>query len=103
MSIKQEKQNSNLPLALVILDGWGIAEPSKGNAVSQAKTPVMDGLIKRYPNTKLCAHGKCVGLPTEQDGNSEAGHMNIGAGRLVEQDAVKIGRSIKNGTFFKGP
>lgn len=94
---------NNIPLILVILDGWGIAEPSKGNAVTNAKTPFIDSLIKKYPHTYLCAHGKCVGLPLTQDGNSEAGHMNIGAGRIVEQDAVKISRSINEGTFFKNP
>lgn len=90
-------------MILIILDGWGIAKPSRGNAVTLAKTPVMDGLIKKYPNTELCAHGKCVGLPPVQDGNSEAGHMNIGAGRIVEQDAVRIGKSINDSTFFKNP
>ncbi len=88
-------------MILIILDGWGIAEPSKGNAITLAKTPVMDGLVKKYPDTQLCAYGKCVGLPPKQSGNSEAGHMNIGAGRIVEQDAVGIGKSINQGTFFK--
>ncbi len=91
----------NLPMILVILDGWGIAEPNRGNAIALAKTPIIDSLFKKYPNTILRAHGKYVGLPPKQDGNSEAGHMNIGAGRLVEQDAVKITKSIKDGTFFK--
>ncbi len=100
---RKDKTNNNLPLILVILDGWGIAKPSKGNAITSAKTPVMDGVRERYPYSQLCAYGKCVGLPAKQDGNSEAGHMNIGAGRLVEQDVVKISRSIKNGTFFKNP
>ncbi len=92
---------NNLPMILVILDGWGIAKPSQGNAVSLAKTPTMDGLIKKYPNTILSASGKEVGLPPLQAGNSEAGHMNIGAGRIVEQDVVKISKSINEGTFFK--
>ncbi|OGF28245.1 phosphoglycerate mutase (2,3-diphosphoglycerate-independent) [Candidatus Falkowbacteria bacterium RIFOXYA2_FULL_47_9] len=91
------------PLILIILDGWGIAQPGKGNALSQAKIPTMLGLAKHYPHTELCAHGRCVGLPDKQEGNSEAGHMNIGAGRIVYQDVVKIGRSINNGTFFKNP
>lgn len=98
---KKDKQNNNLPMILIILDGWGITKPSKGNAVALAKTPTMDGLIKRYPYTELCAYGKCVGLPPKQSGNSEAGHMNIGAGRIVEQDAVGICKSINQGTFFK--
>ncbi len=93
----------NLPMILIILDGWGIGKPNKGNAVSLAYTPVMDKLFKSYPGTLLHAHGKYVGLPIKQDGNSEAGHMNIGAGRLVEQDVVKITHNIKDGTFFKNP
>lgn len=96
---KQEK--NNLPIILVILDGWGIAEPNKGNAITLAKTPTIDGLLKKYPTTEICAAGKCAGLPPKQVGNSEAGHMNIGAGRLVEQDVVKISKSINEGTFFK--
>lgn len=99
---KGEKIN-NFPMILVILDGWGIAPPSKGNAVTNAKTPFIDSLIKKYPHTELCVYGKCVGLPPEQDGNSEAGHMNIGAGRVVEQDAVRISRDINQGLFFKNP
>lgn len=100
MKNKNNKIN-NLPMIFIILDGWGIAKPNKGNAISLAKTPVIDNIIKKYPSTKLCAHGKCVGLSPKQDGNSEAGHMNIGAGRIVEQDAVKISKSINEGTFFK--
>ncbi|MEK7097555.1 MAG: 2,3-bisphosphoglycerate-independent phosphoglycerate mutase, partial [Patescibacteria group bacterium] len=96
-----ENKTNNLPMILVILDGWGISEPNKGNAVTLAKTPVLDSLIKEYPNTRLHAAGKYVGLPDGQPGNSEAGHMNIGAGRIVEQDMVKISKGINNGTFFK--
>jgi len=96
-----KSQSSNLPLILIILDGWGLAKPNLGNAITLAKTPTMSGLVKKYANTKLHAHGKFVGLPLKQVGNSEAGHMNIGAGRLVEQDAVLISRSISDGTFFK--
>lgn len=103
--IKQEEQNipakNMLPLILVILDGWGLAKPNNGNAIALAKTPTLDGLMRKYPNTKIYAHGKYVGLPSSQSGNSEAGHMNIGAGRIVEQDAVKISRSINDGTFLK--
>jgi len=95
------KSSRHLPLILVILDGWGLAQPGRGNAISQAKTPVLDELMEKYPNTTLHAHGSYVGLPKRQVGNSEAGHMNIGGGRVVEQDAVKISKSIKDGTFFK--
>jgi 2,3-bisphosphoglycerate-independent phosphoglycerate mutase len=90
-----------LPMILIILDGWGIAKPSRGNAVTLAKTPALNYLSKHFSFTKLHAHSHFVGLPANQVGNSEAGHMNIGAGRVVEQDAVKINRSIKDGTFFK--
>ncbi|PIR93221.1 2,3-bisphosphoglycerate-independent phosphoglycerate mutase [Candidatus Falkowbacteria bacterium CG10_big_fil_rev_8_21_14_0_10_43_10] len=89
------------PLILIILDGWGIAPPSQGNAVTLAKTPVVNKLIKDYPYTELCAHGSCVGLPEYQDGNSEAGHMNIGAGRVVGQDVIRITKAVKDGTFYK--
>ena len=100
MKKKSDKKNI-LPLILVILDGWGIAKPSRGNAVTLAKTPTLEGLIRKYPYTELQASGKFVGLPPRQVGNSEAGHMNLGAGRVVEQDAVKISKSINDGTFFK--
>jgi len=89
------------PLILIILDGWGINKPERGNAIAQAYTPFYDSLLKKYPNTSIFAHGKHVGLPEGQVGNSEAGHMNIGAGRLVKQDVVKISQAIENGTFFK--
>ena len=89
------------PLVLVIFDGWGIGPAGPGNAITSAKTPVMDGLIKDCPYTTLRASGSDVGLPKDQEGNSEAGHMNIGAGRVVEQDAVRISRSINEGRFFK--
>lgn len=100
MNIKENK-NNNLPMILVILDGWGLAKTNEGNAISLAKTPVMDSLSKKYPYTEICASGRCVGLPNKQVGNSEAGHMNIGAGRLVEQDVMVISKSINDGTFFK--
>lgn len=102
MPIKKiKKSKNNLPMILVILDGWGIAKPSKGNAISLASTPVINDLYKKYPSTLLSAHGKYAGLPPNQVGNSEAGHMNIGAGRLVEQDSVRISKSINDGSFFK--
>lgn len=91
----------SMPFVLVIFDGWGLAPKGPGNAITLAKTPVMDELIKRYPSTSLAASGPSVGLPVNQEGNSEAGHMNIGAGRVVEQDAVRISRSINEGSFFK--
>ncbi len=100
---EKTKAGDVLPLLLIILDGWGLTNPNRGNAITLAKTKNIDSLVKNYPYTKLYAHGRHVGLPPKQVGNSEAGHMNIGAGRVVEQDAVKINRSIKDGTFFKNP
>jgi len=101
--MSNKKIKTSTPLVLLILDGWGIAPPSRGNAITLAKTPVMNSLYKKYPNNKLVAHGEKVGLPKSQDGNSEAGHMNLGAGRIAEQDAVVINKSIRNGSFFKNP
>lgn len=91
------------PLVLAILDGWGIAAPSPSNAISQAKTPTLDRWAKMYPHTELLSSGLAVGLAPEQDGNSEAGHMNLGAGRLVAQDDSRISMSINNGMFFRNP
>ncbi|MFH1427521.1 MAG: 2,3-bisphosphoglycerate-independent phosphoglycerate mutase [Patescibacteria group bacterium] len=93
----------NLPLLLLILDGWGIAKPNKGNAITLAKTANYNKLIKTFPSTEICAHGDCVGLPVNQDGNSEAGHMNIGAGRSVSQDSIKINKQIDNKSFNNNP
>jgi len=91
------------PVLLAILDGWGITKETRGNAVALGSTPVIDTLWDNYPHTLLDASGKSVGLPPDQDGNSEAGHTNIGAGRIVEQDSVVISKSINEGTFFKNP
>ncbi|HMB26314.1 MAG TPA: 2,3-bisphosphoglycerate-independent phosphoglycerate mutase, partial [Patescibacteria group bacterium] len=87
------------PLILLILDGWGLAPKTRGNAVEQAKKPNFDKLWKKYPRTQLKAHGKYVGLPKGYVGNSEAGHINIGAGRVVVDDAVLISQDIKTGRF----
>ena len=103
MKDKSNNLKNIKPLILIILDGWGIAPPGPGNAITLARTPNMDSLAKHYPYTELCAHGPCVGLPKDQAGNSEAGHLNIGAGRIVEQDAVRVSRAITDGTFFKNP
>ncbi|RJO59147.1 2,3-bisphosphoglycerate-independent phosphoglycerate mutase [Candidatus Parcubacteria bacterium] len=92
-----------LPVVLVIIDGWGISARKEGNAIAFARTPHYDQLMKKYPNTQLQAAGLDVGLSRGQDGNSEAGHLNIGAGRVVLQDAVYISRAINDGTFFKNP
>ncbi len=88
---------------LVILDGWGVAPTNEGNAIELAQKPFFDILKQKYPYTELCAHGRRVGLPMGQPGNSEAGHLNLGAGRIVYDDALSINKSIKNGRFFKNP
>ncbi len=94
-------KNNKLPTVLMILDGWGISREVTGNAIALAKTPNIKYYFKKYSSCTLNASGEFVGLPKNQPGNSEAGHMNIGAGRIVEQDAVIISKSINNGTFFK--
>ena len=88
------------PAALIILDGYGIGEPNDGNAIYLAKTPVMDKLLECCPHTRLSASGLDVGLPEGQMGNSEVGHTNIGAGRVVYQDLPRISNAITDGSFF---
>ena len=87
-------------VALVILDGWGCAPPSPGNAVELAETPVFDELWRRYPHTTLEASGEAVGLPPGQMGNSEVGHLTIGSGRVLDQDFQRVNRAIADGSFF---
>lgn len=94
---------SNGKVALIILDGYGIGEPNDGNAIYMAQTPVMDGLLQRWPHTKLSASGLDVGLPDGQMGNSEVGHTNIGSGRVVFQDLPRINNAIADGSFFENP
>jgi 2,3-bisphosphoglycerate-independent phosphoglycerate mutase len=96
-------KNNKFPLVLMVLDGWGLSKEVTGNAIALAKTPNINYYFKKYPNTTLNASGEFVGLPKNQPGNSEAGHMNIGAGRIVEQDDVIVSKSISNGTFYKNP
>ncbi len=90
-------------VALVILDGWGIAPAGPGNAVSLADTPVFDDLWATYPHTQLEACGLAVGLPEGQMGNSEVGHLNLGAGTVVKQDLARIDEAIDDGSFFENP
>ena len=87
-------------VALVILDGWGIAPPGPGNAVALAHTPVFDALAARYPTTELRASGPAVGLPEGQMGNSEVGHLTIGSGRILLQDLVRVSRAVEDGSLF---
>ncbi len=91
------------PVALVILDGLGIAPPGPGNAVELAATPVLDGLLATYPSTTLAASGRAVGLPEGQMGNSEVGHLTIGAGRIVRQDLVRVSDAVADGSFLQNP
>ena len=93
--------NSNRPkpLVVVILDGLGVAPPSPGNAVSLSKTPNLDMLWPKYPHGYLHASGLHVGLPNGVDGNSEVGHMNLGAGKVIFQELPRIDASVENGTF----
>jgi 2,3-bisphosphoglycerate-independent phosphoglycerate mutase len=88
-------------LALVILDGWGLAEAGPGNAISLAQTPVFDRLWDGFPHTQLSAQGRDVGLPDGQMGNSEVGHLNLGAGAIVKQDLARIDDAIADGGFFE--
>lgn len=99
--MKTKLTKNSQKVILLILDGWGLGKNDASNAIYLAKTPVIDSLYKKYPWTKLCASGKCVGLPFGQVGNSEAGHINLGAGRIVDQDIVKISKCINTGEFFK--
>lgn len=91
------------PLALIILDGWGLSPETKGNAIAAARTPNFDRFYSEFPNTSLAASGRAVGLPEGQMGNSEVGHLNIGAGRIVYQDITRISKSIEDGDFFENP
>lgn len=95
--------NNHGPIVLVILDGWGIALPGPGNAVSLAKTPNFDSYWSSLPHTNLKASGVDVGLPKGEPGNSETGHLNIGSGRIIYQDLPKINLSIADGSFLKIP
>lgn len=92
---------SKRPVMLMILDGFGIAPKSEGNAVSLAKKPNFDRLVKNYPASQLQASGLEVGLPEGQMGNSEVGHLNIGSGRIVYQELTRITKAIKDGDFFE--
>src|SRR3989344_6266100 len=94
-------ENDKKPFVLAILDGWGVGPKDRSNAIYNAKTPNYSRYVQKYAYTELHASSTHVGLPLGQDGNSEAGHMNIGAGRVVEQDSIIISRAISDGTFFK--
>jgi len=91
------------PILLVICDGWGHAPPSAGNAITLARTPVFDRWLRQFPWTTLIASGEAVGLPAGLMGNSEVGHLNLGAGRMVPQDLLRIDLAIQDGSFFENP
>ena len=94
---------TNKKVALLILDGWGYGAKDQSNAILAAKTPFFNYLIENYPNATLEASGEAVGLPAGQMGNSEVGHMNLGAGRVVYQELGRIHKSIADGDFFQNP
>jgi len=100
---RSKKVNTKKPYVLVILDGYGIAPPSEGNAITLAKKPNIDMLFSKYANTQLIASGEMVGLSANDKGNTEVGHLTIGAGRVVPQDLKRISEDIKNGRFFYNP
>jgi len=102
LDLKKEKGEVSIsnPLILIIMDGWGISREKRGNAVELGKTPNFHYFLKKYPNALLTASGEPVGLPAGVMGNSEVGHLNIGAGRLVYQDILKITKAIKDKSFF---
>src|SRR5690606_25567947 len=91
------------PVALIILDGFAFRDEVKGNAVAQANKPNFDRYWHAYPHATLTASGEAVGLPDGQMGNSEVGHLNIGAGRIVYQNLTRIHKSIRDGDFFQNP
>lgn len=91
------------PMILIIFDGWGHREETEYNAIAQAKKPVFDHLWHHYPHTLIQGSGKCVGLPDGQMGNSEVGHMNLGSGRIIQQDFTRIETAIEDGEFFTLP
>lgn len=91
------------PLVLTILDGWGFRPPGQGNAIAAARKPTYDQLLRDYPNTLVHTSGPFVGLPDGQMGNSEVGHLNIGAGRIIYMDVTRIDRMISSGDFFRDP
>src|SRR5574337_883825 len=94
---------SSKKTALIILDGWGKGPDTESNAIRQAKTPFVDSLFRDYPNSELKTSGEDVGLPDGQMGNSEVGHLNIGAGRIIHMDITRIDQMITSGDFSRQP
>lgn len=98
-----DRSTLKLPACLIIMDGFGLAEASEGNAISQAQKPCLDALFSEHPHTRLSASGKAVGLPDGQMGNSEVGHLNIGAGRIVFQELTRINNACEDGSLAANP
>src|SRR5258708_26092348 len=96
-------QGKKKPLLLTILDGWGFSAATEGNAIAAARKPTYDSLLRDFPNTLVHTSGHFVGLPEGQMGNSEVGHLNMGAGRVVHMDVTRIDLMIANGEFFSNP
>src|ERR1700704_407912 len=93
----------NKKIILIIMDGWGLGKIKSSDAIQNANVPFVSSLYKKYPNTTLVTCGEAVGLPEGQMGNSEVGHLNIGAGRIVYQELQRINVAIKEGEFFRNP
>lgn len=102
-AIKPMNTSLHTPLTLIILDGFGSREPKPDNAIAAARKPNLDQLLAHYPHTTISGSGHCVGLPDGQMGNSEVGHLNIGAGRIVQQDLTRVDSAIASGEFFNNP
>jgi 2,3-bisphosphoglycerate-independent phosphoglycerate mutase len=103
MTKNENRKKIPKPVMLIILDGWGVSQPYAGNAISQARTPIMDDLISHYPTMTIRASGEAVGLPWGESGNSEVGHLNLGLGRIVYQDLPRINKYISDGDFISNP
>ena len=92
---------NNKKAILIIMDGWGLGKVASADAIQHAKTPFVSSLYKKYPNTILTTCGEAVGLPEGQMGNSEVGHLNLGAGRIVYQELQRINVAVRDGSFAK--
>ena len=98
---RPSRERARVRVLLLVLDGWGMGDGGRGDLIAQANTPVMDALLDRWPNTRLEAAGLAVGMPGGTVGNSEAGHLHIGAGRVVPADRVRISQALEDGSFFE--
>ncbi len=99
----QKEYHGPKPMVLIMLDGWGIGPNNAGNAIVKANTPNMDKFWLAFPHTQITASGEAVGLPRGEDGNTETGHLNVGAGHIVYQDLPRINMSIADGSFYQNP